>query len=114
MAANGVVRDEREVQKNYWMEHSVDLTVEVLSLPPPNMKRALLLHFLNLFQSKQLGHDHLVVVMQMPILPMLAHAFQNGQSWDVVDPGIIWFDLTSEIMPGVDWLEQNQQKLLMQ
>ena len=56
---------------------------------PPNMKRALLLHFLNLFQSKQLGHDHLVVVMQMLILPMLAHAFQNGQSWDVVDPGII-------------------------
>lgn len=56
---------------------------------PPNMKRALLLHFLNLFQSKQLGHDHLVVVMQMLILPMLAHAFQNGQSWEVVDPGII-------------------------
>jgi hypothetical protein len=56
---------------------------------PPNMKRALLLHFLNLFQSKQLGHDHLVVVMQMLILPMLAHAFQNAQSWEVVDPGII-------------------------
>lgn len=56
---------------------------------PPNMKRALLLHFLNLFQSKQLGHDHLVVVMQMLILPMLAHAFQNGQSWEFVDPGII-------------------------
>lgn len=56
---------------------------------PPNMKRALLLHFVNLFQSKQLGHDHLVVVMQMLILPMLAHAFQNGQSWEVVDPAII-------------------------
>lgn len=56
---------------------------------PPSMKRALLLHFLNLFQSKQLGHDHLVVVMQMLILPMLAHAFQNGQSWEVVDPNII-------------------------
>lgn len=27
--------------------------------------------------------------MQMLILPMLAHAFQNGQSWEVVDPGII-------------------------
>lgn len=53
------------------------------------MKKALLLHFLNLFQSKQLGHEHLVVVMQMLILPMLAHAFQNGQSWEVVDPGII-------------------------
>ena len=53
------------------------------------MKREILLHFLNLFQSKQLGDDHLVVVMQMLILPMLAHAFQNGQSWEVVDSGII-------------------------
>lgn len=25
----------------------------------------------------------------MLILPMLAHAFQNGQSWEVVDPAII-------------------------
>lgn len=56
---------------------------------PPNLKKSLLLHFLNLFQSKQLGHDHLVVVMQMLILPMLAHAFQNEQSWEVVDPTII-------------------------
>ncbi|GMI76972.1 hypothetical protein like AT2G17930 [Hibiscus trionum] len=63
--------------------------IEVAECYPPNMKKALLLHFLNLFQSKQLGHDHLVVVMQMLILPMLAHAFQNGQSWEVVDPGII-------------------------
>ncbi|OMO84636.1 hypothetical protein COLO4_21911 [Corchorus olitorius] len=63
--------------------------IEVAEGYPPNMKRALLLHFLNLFQSKQLGHEHLVVVMQMLILPMLAHAFQNNQSWDVVDPGII-------------------------
>ncbi|KAA3457543.1 transformation/transcription domain-associated protein-like [Gossypium australe] len=63
--------------------------IEVAEGYPPNMKRALMSHFLNLFQSKQLGHDHLVVVMQMLILPMLAHAFQNGQSWDVVDPGII-------------------------
>lgn len=53
------------------------------------MKRTLLLHFLNLFQSRQLGLDHLVVVMQMLILPMLAHAFQNGQTWDVVDSAII-------------------------
>ncbi|KAE8707127.1 hypothetical protein F3Y22_tig00110387pilonHSYRG00919 [Hibiscus syriacus] len=63
--------------------------IEVSEGYPPNMKRALLSHFLNLFQSKQLGHDHLVVVMQMLILPTLAHAFQNGQSWDVVDPSII-------------------------
>ncbi|KAK6924485.1 PIK-related kinase, FAT, partial [Dillenia turbinata] len=63
--------------------------IEVAEGYPPNMKKTLLLHFLNLFQSKQLGHDHLVVVMQMLILPMLAHAFQNGQSWEVVDTGII-------------------------
>ncbi|XP_048334555.2 uncharacterized protein LOC107424364 isoform X2 [Ziziphus jujuba] len=63
--------------------------IEVAEGYPPNLKKALLLHFLNLFQSKQLGLDHLVVVMQMLILPMLAHAFQNGQSWEVVDPTII-------------------------
>ncbi|CAN1227088.1 Probable transcription-associated protein 1 [Linum perenne] len=63
--------------------------IEVAEGYPPNMKKALLLHFLNLFQTKQLGHDHLVIVMQMLILPMLAHAFQNGQSWEVVDPAII-------------------------
>jgi transformation/transcription domain-associated protein len=27
--------------------------------------------------------------MQILILPMLAHSFQNGQSWEVVDPSII-------------------------
>ncbi|XVF50469.1 hypothetical protein PTKIN_Ptkin04bG0103700 [Pterospermum kingtungense] len=32
MAANGTVGDEREVQKNYWLEHSVDLTVEAMML----------------------------------------------------------------------------------
>ncbi|CAN0918697.1 Transcription-associated protein 1 [Linum grandiflorum] len=63
--------------------------IEVAEGYPPNMKKALLLHFLNLFQTKQLGHDHLVIVMQMLILPMLAHAFQNGQSWEVVDSAII-------------------------
>ncbi|KAJ8545743.1 hypothetical protein K7X08_018326 [Anisodus acutangulus] len=63
--------------------------IEVAEGYPPNMKRTLLLHFLNLFQSRQHGHDHLVVVMQMLILPMLAHAFQNGQTWDVVDSAII-------------------------
>ncbi|XP_058091042.1 uncharacterized protein LOC131237348 isoform X3 [Magnolia sinica] len=63
--------------------------IEVAEGYAPNMKKTLLLHFLHLFQSKQLGHDHLVVTMQMLILPMLAHAFQNGQSWEVVDPAII-------------------------
>lgn len=27
--------------------------------------------------------------MQMLILPMLAHAFQHGQSWEVVDSTVI-------------------------
>jgi hypothetical protein len=27
--------------------------------------------------------------MQILILPMLAHSFQNGQSWEVVDPSIV-------------------------
>ncbi|CAL5373324.1 unnamed protein product [Camellia sinensis] len=63
--------------------------IEVAEGYAPNIKQTLVLHFLNLFQSKQLGHDHLVVVMQMLILPMLAHAFQNGQSWEVVDTAII-------------------------
>ncbi|XP_031107078.1 transformation/transcription domain-associated protein-like [Ipomoea triloba] len=63
--------------------------IEVAESYPPDMKKTLLLHFLNLFQSKQLGHDHLVVIMQMLILPMLAHAFQNGQTWEVVDSAIV-------------------------
>jgi transformation/transcription domain-associated protein len=46
-------------------------------------------HFLNIFQTKQYGQDHLVVAMQILILPMLAHAFQKGQSWDVVDAPIV-------------------------
>ncbi|XVE63972.1 hypothetical protein DITRI_Ditri07aG0063700 [Diplodiscus trichospermus] len=32
MATNGVVGGEREDQKNYWMEHSIDLTVEAMML----------------------------------------------------------------------------------
>ncbi|XP_057972938.1 transcription-associated protein 1-like isoform X2 [Malania oleifera] len=63
--------------------------IEVAEGYPPILKKKLLTHFLDLFQSKQLGHDHLVVVMQMLILPMLAHAFQNSQSWEVVDPNIL-------------------------
>ncbi|KAE9606640.1 putative transcription-associated protein [Lupinus albus] len=63
--------------------------IEVAEGYPADMKRALLKHFLNLFQSKQLDHDHIVIVMQMLILPMLAHAFQSGQSWEVVDSAII-------------------------
>lgn len=63
--------------------------IEVAEGYSPQMKKALLVHFLNLFQSKELTQDHLVVAMQMLILPMLVHAFQNGQSWDVVDPSII-------------------------
>ncbi|GMH24561.1 hypothetical protein Nepgr_026404 [Nepenthes gracilis] len=63
--------------------------IEVAEGYPPDMKKNLLLHFLNIFQSKELSHDHLVVIMQMLVLPMLAHAFQNDQNWEVVDPVII-------------------------
>ncbi|KAH9611581.1 hypothetical protein KSS87_004438 [Heliosperma pusillum] len=63
--------------------------IEVAEGYPPNLKKTLLVHFLDIFQSKLLSHDHLVVIMQMLVLPTLAHAFQNGQSWEVVDPSII-------------------------
>ncbi|CAM6100600.1 unnamed protein product [Calypogeia fissa] len=52
-------------------------------------KKAVLVRFLSLFQMKTLSQDLLVVAMQMLILPMLSHAFQNNQSWDVVDAAII-------------------------
>jgi transformation/transcription domain-associated protein len=63
--------------------------IEVAEGYTTEMKKTLLTHFLDLFQSKQFGHDHLVVVMQMLILPMLAHSFQNEQTWDVVDTAVI-------------------------
>ncbi|KAG6397579.1 hypothetical protein SASPL_143748 [Salvia splendens] len=63
--------------------------IEVAEGYPPNLKKTLLLHFLDLFQIKQLSHDHMVIVMQMLILPMLAHAFQNGQTWEVIDAATI-------------------------
>ncbi|KAG8099235.1 hypothetical protein GUJ93_ZPchr0013g36432 [Zizania palustris] len=63
--------------------------IEVAEGYAPNLKKIILNHFLNIFQSKQYGQDHLVVAMQILILPMLAHSFQNGQSWEVVDPSII-------------------------
>lgn len=63
--------------------------IEVAEGYAPSLKKTILLYFLNIFQSKQFGQDHLVVAMQTLILPMLAHTFQNGQSWEVVDPSII-------------------------
>ncbi|XP_074308594.1 transcription-associated protein 1-like isoform X2 [Silene latifolia] len=63
--------------------------IEVAEGYPPNLKKTLLAHFLDIFQSKQLSHDHLVVILQMLVLPTLAHAFQSSQSWEVVDPSII-------------------------
>ncbi|KAG9129909.1 hypothetical protein Leryth_007000 [Lithospermum erythrorhizon] len=63
--------------------------VEVAEGYSPQLKKTLLLHFLELFETKVLGQDHLVVVMQMLILPMLAHAFQSGQTWEVIDNAII-------------------------
>lgn len=55
----------------------------------PSLKKVILLHFLNVFQSKLYGQDHLVIAMQILILPMLAHTFQNEQSWEVVDAAVI-------------------------
>ncbi|KAJ3683868.1 hypothetical protein LUZ60_014095 [Juncus effusus] len=63
--------------------------IEVAEGYSPNLKKTILVHFLKIFQSKQYGQDHLVVAMQILILPMLAHAFQNAQSWDVVDTTIV-------------------------
>ncbi|XP_051127175.1 transcription-associated protein 1-like isoform X2 [Andrographis paniculata] len=63
--------------------------IEVAEGYPPELKKTLLLHFLELFQLKQLSHDHMVIVMQMLILPMLAHAFQSNQTWEVIDTAII-------------------------
>ncbi|KAG6555625.1 hypothetical protein Mapa_002860 [Marchantia paleacea] len=63
--------------------------VEVAEGYTPQEKKAVLFRFLNLFQMKTLPQDLLVVAMQMLILPMLTHAFQNNQSWDVVDSAII-------------------------
>ncbi|KAM0940239.1 putative non-specific serine/threonine protein kinase [Dioscorea sansibarensis] len=63
--------------------------IEVAEGYTPNLKKTILSHFLNIFQTKQFGQAHLVIAMQILILPMLAHSFQNGQSWEVVDPSII-------------------------
>ncbi|CAA6673494.1 unnamed protein product [Spirodela intermedia] len=55
----------------------------------PNLRKTILLHFLHLFQSKQLGQDQLVVAMQMLVLPMLGDAFQKNMKSEVVDPAIL-------------------------
>uniref|UniRef100_A0A7I4F837 Non-specific serine/threonine protein kinase n=1 Tax=Physcomitrium patens TaxID=3218 RepID=A0A7I4F837_PHYPA len=63
--------------------------VEVGEGYSPQEKKAVLLCFLELFQTKRLPQDVLVVAMQMLILPMLTHSFQQNQCWDVVDATII-------------------------
>ncbi|KAL3681984.1 hypothetical protein R1sor_000006 [Riccia sorocarpa] len=63
--------------------------VEVAEGYTPQEKKAILVRFLNLFQTKTLPQELLVVSMQMLILPMLTHAFENNQSWDVVNATII-------------------------
>lgn len=73
----------------YLVKSNCVIFIQVAEGYEPSMKKTLLLHFLNIFQSKQMGHDHLVVIMQMLILPMLAHSFQNEQTWDVIDTAII-------------------------
>lgn len=62
--------------------------IEVAEGYSSQKKKAVLAHFLQLFHNKELSQDHLVVAMQMLILPMLAHAFKN-QNFDVVDHNII-------------------------
>ncbi|XP_078446328.1 phosphatidylinositol 3- and 4-kinase family protein with FAT domain-containing protein isoform X2 [Wolffia australiana] len=64
-------------------------TTEVACGYAPNLRKTILLHFLNLFQSKLLGQDQLVVSMQILILPMLSDAFQKNMKSDVVDPAIL-------------------------
>ena len=64
------------------------LRVQVAEGYSSQKKKAVLAHFLQLFHNKELSQDHLVVAMQMLILPMLAHAFKN-QNFDVVDHNII-------------------------
>ncbi|KAK8962950.1 hypothetical protein KSP40_PGU020559 [Platanthera guangdongensis] len=63
--------------------------IEVAEGYAPSSKKVILLHFLDVFQSKQYGQDHVVISMQILILPMLAHTFQNEQSWEVVDSAIV-------------------------
>ncbi|XP_020600148.1 LOW QUALITY PROTEIN: transformation/transcription domain-associated protein-like [Phalaenopsis equestris] len=63
--------------------------IEVAEGYAPSLKKVILLHFLNVFQSKLYGQDHLVIALQILILPMLAHTFQNEQSWEVVDAAVI-------------------------
>ena len=55
----------------------------------PSLRKTVLLHFLNLFQSKQLGQDQLVVSMQILILPMVSDAFQKDMKSEVIDPAIL-------------------------
>lgn len=65
----------------------------------PAEKKEVLLCFLDLFQTKRLAQDVLVVAMQMLILPMLSQIFQNKQSWDVVDTGIINTIIETDVDP---------------
>ncbi|KAH7432383.1 hypothetical protein KP509_07G020000 [Ceratopteris richardii] len=62
--------------------------IEVSECYSAQKKKAVLVHFLHLFQNKGLSQEHLVVAMQMLILPMLVHAFKN-HNFDVIDQGII-------------------------
>ncbi|KAK1363493.1 Histone acetyltransferase SAGA, TRRAP/TRA1 component, PI-3 kinase superfamily [Heracleum sosnowskyi] len=63
--------------------------IEVAEIYSPNMKKRLLLQFLDIFRSNKLCEDHLVLIMQMLIFPILEYTFQNGQTWEVVDTTMI-------------------------
>ena len=53
------------------------------------MKKTIIVEFLSLFESKETPQNQIAIAMQMLILPMLDHAFQNGQNWDIIDSSII-------------------------
>ena len=53
------------------------------------MKKTIIVEFLSLFESKETPQNQIAIAMQMLILPMLDHAFQNGQNWDIIDSSIL-------------------------
>ena len=63
------------------------------------LKKDVLHCFLDIFQRKIVAQHVLVMALQMLILPMLSQIFQNKQSWDVVDTGIINTIIETDVDP---------------
>lgn len=76
--------------------------IQVAEIYSPNMKKRLLLQFLDIFRTKRLCEDHLVLIMQMLIFPILEYTFQNGQTWEVVDTTMIDIIFDQVIDPPKD------------